>query len=596
MKRYILYIALFLCHVFASAQIVKTAGEPGKHIMGFVDKDGNWVGEHNYYYTYWDEFGQFGLFGKDNYEIRGMVNRWGKVVLPCKYKGVWGLFNSKGRVYQVSVEASNGKKTWGVITENGAVIVPLEFDMVVLKEGLLNESDMVYGVISINQKGKKGFTDLNGRVILPCIYDDVRCQYHGILLFKQKGKEGCCDINGRVMVPLSWGCDEVNYKYNDEKILYYFPKKGNVEGAVDADGKVLIPLSAGYNKVRYAADNIFLVKRGKKYGYFANGEVIIPCEYDEATAFEKNVATVKKDGQVKLIKNPLVDGSDIQIAENTIALNKKVKGPVVSRYPAPNSEVDKNIPAISADEDAAKFAFIIANENYPDAPVPYALNDGRMFREYCHKTFGIPEKHIYMLEDATYGNIVSTIEQLKEIANAYDGEASVILYYAGHGVPDEKNNSAYLLPIDGSSTEIETTGYSLAKLYADLAQLNLRSTTVFLDACFSGAKREDDMLIKGRGVAVKVKEEAPKGNMVVFSASTGDETAHQLEEKHHGLFTYYILKKLQETKGNATIGELSDYVTKNVKRQSVVINSKKQTPTVIPAPGVGEEWRKWKLR
>ncbi len=594
MKRYILYITLFLCPVFASAQIVKTAGTHGKD-MGFVDKDGQWVGEHNYYHTYWAEDCQFGLFEKADNDICGMVNRWGKVVLPCKYKHVWGKLYSEYGFYQVVVKTLDYKEYQGVISEDGDILVPLEYEKVQPARTLENDAEIL-GFILENFQGKEGFASLTGKIVVPCVYDYVGCILKTLWITQGK-KQGRCDLNGREIVPLSWGCDNIGFVSEDNKTIdYFFPKKGKAEGLIDANGKVIIPLSAGYGEVRYAAKDIFIVKKGKKYGYFANGEVVIPCEYDEATKFENNVATVKKDGQVKLIKNPLVDGSDIQIAENTIASNKKVKGAVVSRYPAPNSEVDKNIPTISADEDAAKFAFIIANENYPDAPVPYALNDGRMFREYCHKTFGIPEKHIYMLEDATYGNIVSTIEQLKDIADAYDGEASVILYYAGHGVPDEKNNSAYLLPIDGSSTEIETTGYSLAKLYADLAQLNLKSTTVFLDACFSGAKREDDMLIKGRGVAVKVKEEAPKGNMVVFSASTGDETAHQLEEKHHGLFTYYILKKLQETNGNATIGELSDYVTKNVKRQSVVINSKKQTPTVIPAPGVGEEWRNWKLK
>jgi hypothetical protein len=83
--------------------------------------------------------------------------------------------------------------------------------------------------------------------------------------------------------------------------------------------------------------------------------------------------------------------------------------------------------------------------------------------------------------------------------------------------------------------------------------------------------------------------------MVVFSAATGDETAHQYEEKGHGLFTYFLLKKLQETQGAATYGELSDYVTQQVKRQSVVINNKRQTPTVIPSASL-TNWQSLKLK
>ena len=104
------------------------------------------------------------------------------------------------------------------------------------------------------------------------------------------------------------------------------------------------------------------------------------------------------------------------------------------------------------------------------------------------------------------------------------------------------------------------------------------------------------MLSEARGVAIKVKEEAPQGNMLVFSAAQGDETAHQMEEKHHGLFTYYLLKELQATGGDVDMGTLTEYVTKQVKRQSVVINNKKQTPTVIPSQSLTNSWQTMKLK
>ena len=55
------------------------------------------------------------------------------------------------------------------------------------------------------------------------------------------------------------------------------------------------------------------------------------------------------------------------------------------------------------------------------------------------------------------------------------------------------------------------------------------------------------MLASARGVAIKAKQNHPQGNMVVLSAAQGDETAHPYTEKGHGLFTYYLLKKLKET-------------------------------------------------
>jgi hypothetical protein len=104
------------------------------------------------------------------------------------------------------------------------------------------------------------------------------------------------------------------------------------------------------------------------------------------------------------------------------------------------------------------------------------------------------------------------------------------------------------------------------------------------------------MLANTRGVVIKTRESAPQGKMVVFSAAQGDETAWPYVEKGHGLFTYYLLKKLKETKGNVTYGELGDYITKEVSRRAIVVNSKPQTPTASPSSNLSDTWRKLKLR
>jgi len=104
------------------------------------------------------------------------------------------------------------------------------------------------------------------------------------------------------------------------------------------------------------------------------------------------------------------------------------------------------------------------------------------------------------------------------------------------------------------------------------------------------------MLASARGVALKAKKEDPKGNMVIFSAASGDETAFPYKDKGHGLFTYFLLKKLQESKGNTTLKDLGDYLTEKVKQQSVVVNRKVQTPTVSPSATLSSSWKELKLK
>lgn len=242
------------------------------------------------------------------------------------------------------------------------------------------------------------------------------------------------------------------------------------------------------------------------------------------------------------------------------------------------------------------FAVVISNEKYQmEKPVQYAENDGNTFAEYCKKTLGLPEKNVHFITNATLNNIKHEIKWLEDVIAVYHGDAKVIFYYAGHGIPDEQNKSAYLLPIDGYGSDV-TTGYALEDLYKALGSLPSKSVTVFLDACFSGAKRDGDMLASARGVAIKVKQATPVGNIVVFSAAQGDETAYPYKEEEHGLFTYYLLKKLQKTKGNVTLGELSDYIKTQVERQSIVINGKLQSPSFVSTATIANSWKKWTLK
>lgn len=258
------------------------------------------------------------------------------------------------------------------------------------------------------------------------------------------------------------------------------------------------------------------------------------------------------------------------------------------------SDVDTNIPS-SGIVNNKTFAVIVANEKYQSVTeVDCAENDGNMFREYCHKTLGVPEKNIHFVPNATLVNMWAQVDWLESIAKAYDGDASLIFYYAGHGIPDEGTRDAYLLPVDGSGSNVKT-GYKLSELYSSLSKFPTRQTVVLLDACFSGAERTGDMLVAARGVALKSKKEVPKGNLIVFSAASGDETAYQYADKGHGLFTYFLLKKLKETKGDVSLGDLAAYVQEQVYRHSVIENSKSQTPTVIPSSELSGDWAALRL-
>lgn len=259
------------------------------------------------------------------------------------------------------------------------------------------------------------------------------------------------------------------------------------------------------------------------------------------------------------------------------------------------SDVDLNIPHTKTVNDKT-FVIIFANEAYQkEQNVPFALHDGETFRQYCIEALGIPEKNIRMDKNATLNNMKHEVSWLKNTLVAFKGEAKGIVYYSGHGIPDEASRNAYLLPVDGYATDPES-GYSLDRLYADLGTASAESVTYFIDACFSGANRDGKMMAESRGAAVKSKSGQLKGNAVVFSAAQGDETAYIYQDKSHGMFTYFLLKKLQESKGDVNYGELADFINEKVTRMSLVENSKMQTPVAHASTSLADSWRKCKLK
>lgn len=333
---------------------------------------------------------------------------------------------------------------------------------------------------------------------------------------------------------------------------------------------------------------------GGKFERDVNTYVYSP-EFGEVMSWDKgdkSLGLATEDGKLMLVKTgaptqkvalaPIVSTNATKESQSLVAQNTNPQVKSTAAKPSvPN--VDSDIPNGSKKRPNT-FALVIANENYRRIePVTFAQNDGDIFRRYLTSTLGLPEENVLYVPDASLNDINYNLDRLAKICAAYDGKASVIVYYAGHGAPDDELKEACLLPTDGYAESPAKSGISMSAFLASLSAMPTQQTTVFIDACFSGVGREDKMLASARGVRIKPKDCDILGNLVVFTASQGDETAHPLNDGRHGLFTYYLLSKLAESRGDITLGELSDYITTSVKRKSAV-SGKPQTPSVRVAP------------
>lgn len=292
------------------------------------------------------------------------------------------------------------------------------------------------------------------------------------------------------------------------------------------------------------------------------------------------------------------DKIDISLPQSSITKSvTKIENKNIS---VGKSGVDVNIPENT--KVTNRYALIIGNEDYQsmqrtlnsEQNVAFAVNDATVFRDYAIKTLGVEQENITFLTNATAGQMSQQIDKVCKMLSKLGNKAELIVYYAGHGYPDENTKVPYLIPVDVSASNLEM-GIKLNDLYKNLSATNAKRIVVFLDACFTGGGRTSSLLAS-RGIKVVPKEDALNGNIVVISASTGLQSALPYQNEKHGMFSYYLLKKMQESKGNTTLGDLFTFLKENVSLQSLKINNKEQDPTINFSLAVEKEYNSWNFK
>ncbi|MDE7159871.1 MAG: caspase family protein [Muribaculaceae bacterium] len=330
-----------------------------------------------------------------------------------------------------------------------------------------------------------------------------------------------------------------------------------------------------------------------RFGILGDRLAVLSCTFSlDGKSYEsESTYTDETESGYKNMLRPLSE----LLAENTVG-DSAAPAQAAPARPAKRviDQVDLKIPATGV-KDNRTFALVIGNEHYQGSikGVAYAANDAEIFAKYCRRTLGLPEANVKLLTDATLGQLTSAIEEIKNKAKALKGNARIIFYYSGHGKPDDNDRQAYMVPVDASPYS-NRTNYSLSELYRELSQADAQLVTVFLDACFSGATRNDDMLVAARAMRQVPREETPLGNMVVFTAASDAETAYPIEAKSHGVFTYALLDKLQTSEGKVSLGELADHITRSVTDISLSAN-RPQNPKVLVSPSL-TDWSAIRLR
>ena len=269
---------------------------------------------------------------------------------------------------------------------------------------------------------------------------------------------------------------------------------------------------------------------------------------DEIAAEKKRQQNLQRERERAALRQQLED----QLAELRQS-NRGVADPQIARAVA-------TMPA--ADTNGRTWLLAIGVEDYKEAPdVPYADNSLELVSAALAKRFGIPEANRVVLqgEEATGTFIRGKIRNTLKLLGPED---TLYFYYSGHGMPGRNGEQLYLAPRDIVVSAFEDEDFAFANLLGEIQQARVGKVLAFLDTCFSGKAKADELVFPGVAPIMESAEQELPDKMTVFYAASGAQFANSYDDKAHRLFSYFLAQGLAD--GLGTVEDLGRYVSANV--------------------------------
>jgi hypothetical protein len=188
--------------------------------------------------------------------------------------------------------------------------------------------------------------------------------------------------------------------------------------------------------------------------------------------------------------------------------------------------------------------------------------------------------------DATLKNVKDALAWLQ---NQATGDDVGILFLAGHGFQSPDKDYFYA-PADFDPSRPRDTGIDYKTIRQTLVKFSgAGNKAIFLiDTCYAGGALGPNLGASSAD-SFATQLSRPEYNVVVLTASSGDQLSYEDAKWGDGAFTKALLEGITEGKadpaqtGEITIFDLSSYVTKRVK----VLTEQRQIPRILmPAGGV----------
>ncbi|NER99707.1 MAG: hypothetical protein F6J86_38855, partial [Symploca sp. SIO1B1] len=263
--------------------------------------------------------------------------------------------------------------------------------------------------------------------------------------------------------------------------------------------------------------------------------------------------------------------------------------------------------------------------NYPQWSLPVTVKDTIALKSLLTDPnlcgYSDDKQHLRLLNDviATKESILSNLNWLQQQAAA-DSEATVLVYYSGHGWLDDATGKYYLIPHDVEPFDIPNSALPADTFTAALQQIPAQRLLVIIDSCHAAgmATAKNDVRAKhlSDNLSTKPNMHHPNAspsnagkkhlklpnNLIptalpkdlidklkqgtgraVFTSSTGEQQSWIRPDDTMSIYTFHFLEALQGA-GNqpgdqvVTVSHLMNYVGKTVPASAKELCQAEQTP------------------
>ncbi len=188
-------------------------------------------------------------------------------------------------------------------------------------------------------------------------------------------------------------------------------------------------------------------------------------------------------------------------------------------------------------------------------PLPATNYDARALEEIFRNSnrCGYLDNHVHRLTGpaATRHSILASMDWLAEKARL-DTDATIILYFSGHGWKDEEPGSSRycLLPYDSDLDRLETTTICNVLFKEKLKEIDTKRVLVIIDACHAGgiAKAKALSLVPkslSKSPSASYLQQLANGSgKVIISSSRENELSYVRSDHSRSIFTECLVEAL----------------------------------------------------